>query len=131
MSNLNNEELANKAINIFLQAVKIDPSDHSLWYFIGYLSRSLKKLRFARLAFETGFYMSSNQRILKLPSIQPEDPAKIINNNKYTPMQWKCLEGLCQVNFDKFALCQFYSLYLRYCLILETIVYVNFISISH
>lgn len=78
--------------------MKIDPTEYTLWYYIGYFSHILKKLRFARLAYETGFYVNGNERILKLHVVQPNDAIKIIKSGKFTPMQWKCLEGLCSVS---------------------------------
>ncbi|KAI9478245.1 MAG: hypothetical protein EXX96DRAFT_570148 [Benjaminiella poitrasii] len=100
MTDQSNVNIAKKALQNYLQAVKIDPTEHSLWYHIGHLSHILKKLRFARLAFETGFYISDEDRKLKLNSIDPSDALQIIQSGKYTPMQWKCLESLCQVLFD-------------------------------
>ncbi|KAL9554649.1 hypothetical protein MBANPS3_002732 [Mucor bainieri] len=102
--------LADKALYNYLQAVKIDPTDYSLWYHIGYLSQKLHKLRFARLAYETGFYMSDQERTLKLPIIRPNDAARIVNGGKFTVMQWRCLENLCQVLYDigDYRLCAFY-----------------------
>jgi hypothetical protein len=88
---------AKNALQYFLQAVKIDPTEYSLWYHIGYLSQTLGQLRFARLAYENGFYVNRNERSLKLPSARPNDAITIIQSGQFTPMQWKCLEALCQV----------------------------------
>lgn len=105
-----NKTTADKAILNYLQAVKIDPTDYSLWYHIGYLSQKLHKLRFARLAYETGFYMSDQERTLKLPTVRPNDAMQIMRSGNFTVMQWKCLENLCQVLFDigDYRLCAFY-----------------------
>lgn len=105
-----NKTAADKAILNYLQAVKIDPTDYSLWYHIGYLSQKLHKLRFARLAYETGFYMSDQERALKLPTVRPNDAMQIMRSGNFTVMQWKCLENLCQVLFDigDYRLCTFY-----------------------
>ncbi|CEP06985.1 hypothetical protein, partial, partial [Parasitella parasitica] len=104
------KEIADKALFSYIQAVKIDPTDYSLWYFIGYLSQSLHKLRFARLAYETGFYMSDHERALKLPTVRLNDAIQIINSGSFSVMQWKCLENLCQVLYDigDYRLCKFY-----------------------
>ncbi|KAK4510605.1 TPT domain-containing protein [Mucor velutinosus] len=105
-----NAAIADKALYNYLQAVKIDPTDYSLWYYIGYLSQKLHKLRFARLAYETGFYMSDQERTLKLPTIRPNDAIRIVKGGKFTIMQWRCLENLCQVLYDigDYRLCTFY-----------------------
>jgi hypothetical protein len=105
-----NKTAADTAILNYLQAVKIDPTDYSLWYHIGYLSQKLHKLRFARLAYETGFYMSDQERALKLPTVRSNDAIQIISSGNFTVMQWKCLENLCQVLFDigDYRLCSFY-----------------------
>lgn len=102
--------IAEKARYNYLQAVKIDPTDYSLWYYIGYLSQKLHKLRFARFAYETGFYMSDRKRVLKLPTVRPNDAMRIVNSGKFTVMQWRCLENLCQVLYDigDYRLCAFY-----------------------
>ncbi|GAN06215.1 hypothetical protein MAM1_0115c05695 [Mucor ambiguus] len=108
--NQHNHAIADKALYNYLQAVKIDPTDYSLWYHIGYLSQKLHKLRFARLAYETGFYMSDQERTLKLPTVRPNDAHRIVNGGKFTVMQWRCLENLCQVLYDigDYRLCTFY-----------------------
>ncbi|KAI8639579.1 hypothetical protein BD408DRAFT_371457 [Parasitella parasitica] len=105
-----NKATADKALFNYLQAVEIDPTDYSLWYFIGYLSQNLHKLRFARLAYETGFYMSDQERALKLPTVRPNDAMRIINSGNFTVMQWRCFENLCQVLYDigDYRLCSFY-----------------------
>ncbi|KAI7893343.1 uncharacterized protein EV154DRAFT_501727 [Mucor mucedo] len=105
-----NMALAKEALEYYLQAVKIDPTEYTLWYYIGYFSHLLGQLRFARLAYETGFYVNSNERTLKLHVVQPNDAIEIIKSGKFTPMQWKCLEGLCSVLFDigDYGLCNTY-----------------------
>ncbi|KAI7905962.1 uncharacterized protein BX663DRAFT_483630 [Cokeromyces recurvatus] len=110
MTDQSNVDVAKQALKNYLQAVKIDPTEHSLWHHVGCLSYILKKLRFARLAFETGFYISDDDRKLKFALIDPNHALQIVQNGKYTPMQWKCLEGLCQVLFDigDYCLCLFY-----------------------
>lgn len=104
------QAVAEKALYNYLQAVKIDPTDYSLWYHIGYLSQRLHKLRFARFAYETGFYTSEQERTLKIPTVRPNDAIRILNGGKFTVMQWRCLENLCQVLYDigDYRLCTFY-----------------------
>lgn len=109
-SDTQDKTTANEALQYYLQAVKIDPTEYSLWYHIGYLAHTIKKLRFARLAFETGFYVTNQQRTLKLHMAQPDQVLKTVKSGQYTPMQWKCLEGLVKVLYDigDYALCQTY-----------------------
>lgn len=96
-----NTSIAKNALQYYLQAVKIDPTEYSLWYHIGYLAQKIGQLRFARLAFENGLYVNRNERSLKLPSAKPNDAMRIIQSGHFTPMQWKCLEALCQVKRTK------------------------------
>jgi hypothetical protein len=107
---LHDKTVANEALQYYLQAVKIDPTEYSLWYHIGYLAHTIKKLRFARLAYETGFYVSNQQRTLKLHVAQPDHVFDIIKSGKFSPMQWKCLEGLVMVLYDigDYTLCKTY-----------------------
>ena len=67
--------------------MEIDPTDHSVWYSIGQLSRKLKNLRFARLAYEKGMLANSTGKNV-LDTIR----------DQLTPIQWKCLEGICTVS---------------------------------
>ncbi|KAI8080754.1 uncharacterized protein B0P05DRAFT_72267 [Gilbertella persicaria] len=106
----NDTRTAEKALKNYLQAAKIDPTERSLWYHIGSLAQVLKKYRFARLAYEIGFYVDQNERILKLPLVQLTHAQKTISSSQFTPMQWKCFEGLCQVLYEigDYQLCTFY-----------------------
>ncbi|KAI9260891.1 hypothetical protein EDC94DRAFT_610142 [Helicostylum pulchrum] len=107
---LENTTLGEEVLNNYLRAVKIDPTDYTLWYHIGHISQTLKKLRFARLAYETGFYVNDDERTLKLHVVQPNDAIRIVTSGNFTPMQWKCLEGLCTVLYDigDYRLCESY-----------------------
>ncbi|CEI91811.1 hypothetical protein RMCBS344292_06089 [Rhizopus microsporus] len=95
----NDIDSAKDALKYYLQAVEIDPTDHSVWYSIGQLSRKLKNLRFARLAYEKGMLANSTGKNV-LDTIR----------DQLTPIQWKCLEGICTVLYDigDFYTCRYY-----------------------
>ncbi|OBZ89568.1 Histone transcription regulator 3 [Choanephora cucurbitarum] len=101
--------LAEKALKYYLQAAKIDPTEHTVWCHVGLLSHMLKRLRFARLAYENGL-LASSDHINTFYSVGPSKVQDMIKNNQISPLQWKCLEGLCQVLFDMgdYPLCTFY-----------------------
>ncbi|KAI8378602.1 hypothetical protein BD560DRAFT_389864 [Blakeslea trispora] len=105
----NDTPIAEKALKYYLQAAKIDPTDHSVWYHVGLLSHMLKKLRFARLAYENVLHGNSDH-INTYPCVELSKVRDMIKQNQISPLQWKCLEGLCQVLFDigDYPLCTFY-----------------------
>ena len=51
------------------------------------------------MAYETGFFVKSNERVMELHVLKPSDVHTIVATRQYTPIQWKCLEGLCSVRY--------------------------------
>ncbi|CAO3617860.1 unnamed protein product [Cunninghamella blakesleeana] len=95
----------------------IDPTERSLWSHLGDMAYSLKNLRLSRLAFENGFFSTlsqesqSSQSIFKTYSKGTLLETQIfLNDGNISPIQWKCLNGLCQVLYDigDYQLCEFY-----------------------
>lgn len=83
----------------------IDPTERSLWNRLGEIAYSLKNLRLSRLAFENGFFSTPSQEPQSSQSIFTTyskdtllETQHFLNDGNISPIQWKCLNGLCQVN---------------------------------
>ena len=96
----------------------IDESEQTLWYRVGELAYATKNNRLARLAYEHGLYVIAIRE--KYPDQFDEDVfnentgsilnfwdelEQIILSGRISPIQWRCLEGLCQVRNDRLRYC--------------------------
>ncbi|KAI9274845.1 hypothetical protein BDA99DRAFT_498736 [Phascolomyces articulosus] len=112
-----------EAIKYYLMALDIDETEQTLWYRVGQLAHSIKNTRLARLAYEHGLYIIAIRE--KYPDQFDEDEfnmntGSVLNfwnelehiflSGRLSPVQWKCLEGLCQVlvEIGDYHLCQSY-----------------------
>ncbi|KAG2223646.1 hypothetical protein INT45_010005 [Circinella minor] len=112
-----------EAIKYYLMALDIDESEQTLWYRVGELAYATKNNRLARLAYEHGLYVIAIRE--KYPDQFDEDVfnentgsilnfwnelEQIILSGRISPIQWRCLEGLCQVLVDigDYELCESY-----------------------
>ncbi|CAO3593379.1 unnamed protein product [Absidia cylindrospora] len=114
--------LLEKAMDYYIKALMIDPSERALWYRIGLIADSLGNLRLARSSFEKGLYSD--------PTNQPTQPSRqsisiaglttgqkdgnkahlVFSNGNISPIQWRCLEGLCDILYKigDYDLCSIY-----------------------
>lgn len=99
-------------LEYYLDALDTDDNDPSLWYSAGKLALSCGNLRIARWAFEHGASATISQEdhdelagehkkaVDNINASSLEDTVALaLKQNKLTPPQWKCLEGLCKVRF--------------------------------
>ncbi|ORY98057.1 hypothetical protein BCR43DRAFT_490797 [Syncephalastrum racemosum] len=100
-------------LEYYLDALDTDDNDPSLWYSAGKLALKCNNLRIARWAFEHGASaMASHEdhdelagehrkTVDSINASSLEDTiALALKQNKLTPAQWRCLEGLCRVLVD-------------------------------
>ncbi|KAI9470445.1 hypothetical protein BDB00DRAFT_251414 [Zychaea mexicana] len=112
-----------EAIKYYLMALDIDESEQTLWYRVGQLAYATGNTRLARLAFEHGLYIIAIRE--KYPDQFDEDDfnentgsildfweelKQILSSGRMSPIQWRCLEGLCEVLVDvgDYQLCRCY-----------------------
>ncbi|KAF7726581.1 Histone transcription regulator 3 [Apophysomyces ossiformis] len=114
-SDSNNVDLAKEALRYYLQALKIDPTEYSLWYRAGRIAQALGNNRFAQHAYQTGFFMNGshgqNTESGAASHINWEQKMEsIFRCGRVNPIQWQCMEGLCNVLFEigDFNACKFY-----------------------
>ncbi|KAI8985349.1 hypothetical protein BDB01DRAFT_787727 [Pilobolus umbonatus] len=103
------KSLATQALDNYLKAVRIDPTEHSLWYHIGAISHQLNQYRLARIAYETGIFNNDSSTNIEI-TVREEYLISLLKNGRLLPMQWKCLEGLCRILYDikDYQACQSY-----------------------
>jgi hypothetical protein len=103
---------------LIFQALSIDPSARMLWYHTGTLARAIRNMRLAKLAFGNGLLLQSSWNTQGSDAIHPDSiihstPPDELAFDRFSPSQWWCLEGLCEVSlypsFD-LKIVVFYSL---------------------
>ncbi|KAG0178422.1 Calcineurin-binding protein cabin-1 [Apophysomyces sp. BC1034] len=117
MSEMKNADVAKEALQYYLQALKIDPTEYSLWYRAGRIAQTLGNNRFARHAFQTGLFMDASQGQSAESTTTyhtqvnwEQKMENFLKCGRINPIQWQCMEGLCNVLFDigDFNICHFY-----------------------
>ncbi|ORZ15034.1 hypothetical protein BCR42DRAFT_353065 [Absidia repens] len=116
------DTLLEKAMDYYIKALMIDPSERSLWHRIGLIAASLGNLRLARSSFEKGLYsdptnqptQTSRQSIsiagLTTGQKDGNKAHLVFSNGNISPIQWRCMEGLCDILYKigDYDLCSIY-----------------------
>jgi hypothetical protein len=73
-----------------------------LWYHTGSLARAIGNMRLAKLAFGNGLLLQSSWNTQGSDAIHPDSiihstPPDELAFDRFSPSQWWCLEGLCEV----------------------------------
>ncbi|KAI8333838.1 hypothetical protein BC941DRAFT_106385 [Chlamydoabsidia padenii] len=117
--------LLQKALDYYIKALAVDPTDRSIWYHIGVIATLLHKRCLARSSFETGFYLDTSkpqqqqtatittnsfESLLTTKRTGEKTAYLVFSSSNISPTQWRCLEGLCKVLYDigDFDLCSTY-----------------------
>ncbi|KAI8579280.1 hypothetical protein K450DRAFT_242500 [Umbelopsis ramanniana AG] len=109
------KELAEKALDHYINALSIDPSARMLWYHTGTLARAIGNMRLAKLAFGNGLLLQSSWNTQGSDAIHPDSiihstPPDELAFDRFSPSQWWCLEGLCEtlLKIGDHATCEYY-----------------------
>ncbi|RUS19756.1 hypothetical protein BC937DRAFT_86969 [Endogone sp. FLAS-F59071] len=122
-----------QALQYYIKAVNVDPTDYNLWHRIGLLARSESRLRLARFAFESALAPATRRSgVIAAAIIATEKETAVdgkvarpgredrgraqsvtleeVEPMQLGPVQWWCLEELCNVLYDigDFSTCLYY-----------------------